>query len=82
MMDLDGTMKYLQGKPQNFTPDSVISEHDSRLVEPVHVIDGLEDAPVETPASILARFKSYGTFDKCDFSLSSCHGIPCLSRSL
>ena len=40
------------------------------LVEPAHVTDGLADTPVNNPASILARFKSYDTFEKCDFSLS------------
>ena len=68
-MDLDGTIKYIPEEPRNFTFTSVISEHDSRLVDSMPVTDDHVDTPVETPSSILARFKSYNIFEKCNFSL-------------
>ena len=68
-MDLDGTMKYFPEEPRNFTFASIISEYDSRLVDHMPFTDDHVDTPVEIPLSILARFKSYDTSEKCNFSL-------------
>ena len=62
-----GEMKYLPEDPHTFTLQSVLDEHESRLVEPSPVNDS---AGVETPASIIARYKCYDAYEMCDFSLS------------
>ena len=64
VMDSVGKMKYLPGEPHSFTFTSIISEHDSRLIEPQTITDGHVDGPVETPTLILSRSKSYDTFEK------------------
>jgi len=69
-MDTDSIMKYLPEEPHNFTLATVIKEHTSSLVEPAPTTDNNATNPTETSTSILARFKSYDAFEKCDLSLS------------
>ena len=61
-----GEMKYLPEDPHTFSLQSVLKEHNSRLTEPSPIVD----AGVETPTSIIARFKCYDAYEMCDFSLS------------
>ena len=65
--DTSGNMQYLPEDPHTFTLEAVMAEHKSRLVEPAEVKDTNN---VETPASILARFRTYDEYEKCDISLS------------
>ena len=65
--DTSGEMKYLPEDPHNFTLKDLIKEHETRLVEPAPVLDTSNN---ETPESIIARFKCYDEYEKCDFSLS------------
>ena len=65
--DSAGKMQYLPEDPHTFTLQTVLNEHKSRLVEPAAVKDATN---VETPESVLARFKSYDAYEKCDISLS------------
>ena len=70
IMDIDGSMKYLQEEPHHFTLELVQAEHSSWLVEPEHKFIGVGEAWRESTKSVNAHFKCYDEFEKCDFSLS------------
>ena len=60
-------MIYLPEDPHTFTLAAVLTEHKSRLVEPSPVLDL---SSVETPASVVARFKAYDVYESCDIYIS------------
>ena len=60
-------MKYLPEDPHTFTLSDLMTEHKYRLIEPPHIYDS---TTTETPASIIARLKTYEAYEICDFSLS------------
>ena len=67
LKDASKKMKYLPEEPHSFTLEQVLTEHTSRLVEPI----ALDDASgSETAESKLARFKCYDIYEQCDLALS------------
>ena len=65
--DSNGTMNYLPKDPHTFTLATVLAEHKSRVTEPTPILGA---SNVETLESIIARFKCYSTYEKCDWFLS------------
>ena len=65
IMDINGLIKYLLEEPHHFTLELVQTEHSSRLVEPEAKFIGVR----ESTELVKARFKCYGDYEKCDFSL-------------
>ena len=60
LLDSSGEMLYLPEDPHTFTLATVLTEHESRLVEPSPVLD---TSGAETPVSITARFKTYDVYE-------------------
>ena len=75
----DGKMCYLLDNSHAFTVKEVITEHESRLVEPTAILD---DTGAETMASVAARFRSYDEFELYDVGLSRLAFEACVSVSL
>ena len=66
--DRSGKMKFLVTSSHLFTLEDVLDEHASRLEdEPQAIVDA---NGTETRDSVLARFKKYDDFERCDLSLS------------
>lgn len=63
----EGVMKYLAEEPHLFTIEQVMSEHSSRLIEPLVELDDNND---EIVTSITARNRCYDKYEKFDISLS------------
>ena len=75
----DGKMCYLLDESYAFTVKEVITEHESRLIEPTAILDDTRD---ETVASITAQFRSYDEFEFYDVGLSRLAVEACVSVSL
>ena len=75
----DGKICYLLDNSHAFTVKEVITEHESRLVEPTSILD---DTGAETMASVAARFCSYDEFELHDVGLSHLTIDACVSVSL
>ena len=65
--DASGKMQYLPEASHLFTVESVLQEHEERMVEPSKVLDSNGD---EVVSSICARFRAYDKYERFDISLS------------
>ena len=72
-------MKYLPESSHLFTVESVLKEHEERMVEPSIVVDTNGD---EVVSSIAARFCCYDKFERFDISLSQRVMMSLLSHEL